>query len=49
MDHHGFAAAYDFSEFGTIVDVDGATGNLVSANLGGSKSMALSSGAVLTR
>src|SRR5215472_17239172 len=28
------AAAYDFSEFGTIVDVGGATGNLLSTVLG---------------
>ena len=28
------AAAYDFSEFGTIIDVGGATGNLLSAILG---------------
>jgi hypothetical protein len=28
------AAAYDFSEFGTIIDVGGASGNLLSAILG---------------
>lgn len=33
-EHAAVAAAYDFSEFGTIIDVGGATGNLLSTILG---------------
>jgi hypothetical protein len=33
-EHLAVAAAYDFSEFGTIIDVGGATGNLLSTILG---------------
>ena len=33
-EHLAVAAAYDFSEFGTIIDAGGATGNLLSTILG---------------
>jgi len=33
-EHAAVAAAYDFSEFGTVIDVGGATGNFLTAILG---------------